>query len=142
MKNRPKSLILFIALMSASLAAFAFGGHSTDRHAGFAFMMTHYLDLSDEQLAEIKPLTENMKVRMHEKGRKLFKEMMTLNPDDVDFLEQVESFATEKSFWIKEEMIRIGNVRAEIYAILTPEQRVKAQTFKEKMMKRYEKKTL
>ena len=55
-----------------------------------------------------------------------------INPDDIDYAEQLESFAEEKSAMIKHQFIAHGEMKAQIHAVLTPEQRTKAKQLMEK----------
>ena len=55
-----------------------------------------------------------------------------VNPDDIDYAEQLESFAEEKSAMIKHQFIAHGEMKAQIHAVLTPEQRTKAKQLMEK----------
>ncbi len=130
-----------ILIMSVGVGALALeDGHHKKNREGFHVMMAKHLDLTDKQQKEIKALTRNQKEKRHHIKKQIKKGLMQLNPDDSNYEQQLEIFAEEKSVLIKEDIIRQGQTRAKIHAILTPEQRVKAKEIMGKMDERHHKK--
>ncbi len=103
--------------------------------------MSDMLDMSDEQEAQLKVILKSAKEGKKEsKGsrRETRKEMMLLSPDDPEFMAKVEKQADMAASHMKAKMLTFAQVRKDVYAILTEEQKQKMQRLMEKRMKKME----
>ena len=86
--------------------------------------MAELLELTDVQKAEVEAIKAKYKVeRKKEKGDGLRKQMKTLDPGAADYAVQVELTAEKAAEKAKERVLRRSQMKAEIYAVLTDEQR-------------------
>lgn len=128
-----KFLLITSLLMFASTGAWAFGSkhESGDGDGRHLAKMTQKLNLTSEQQDKIKALMVDSKPEKKSDRKSFKKELMQLNPDDSDYNSQLEALADKKALQVKEGIIKRGQMRAEIYKILTPEQKVKAKEMRE-----------
>ena len=130
-----KSAIFFVVASALFIAganmAYAFGGgpggegnmeRRTDR-------MAERLDLSDTQRDQFKQIHEQNRGEgqaIHEAMQKNRDALHQLDPSAKDYAKQVATLANEKAELVKQMVVHKSEVRSEIHAMLTPEQREKA----------------
>lgn len=134
------------AMMSS--AAFAgngwFGGHGGDHHERMDHRglkrfekMADHLDFTDEQEAQLKTILEAAKAELGEGGRReMMMQMMSLDPESGDYDAQVEEAAADIADKVKSKIVVMANVRKQIHALLTEEQKEELKEKMEKRMKR------
>ncbi len=148
-KNLFKKTILLTTASAALMAsAVVFSGHKSHcnehgkgKHGGeiSLMIMEEVLDLSSAQVTQIEAIHERKKEArraMKEKrqaNKKSDGGIMALNPADADYLNKVEQLAEMKSQRMTARMIEKAKVRAEIYAVLSPEQQAKMDELHSKM---------
>jgi protein CpxP len=122
----------------------AFGGRGFERIA-------EKLNLTDEQKTQVKTILEDSKTRVKplmESMRESHKQTETLGTDGSFNEEQVNQIANAQAETMKQLFIEKEKTKAQIFAVLTPEQRAEAAKmkdefkgkFKERFKKRFDKK--
>lgn len=96
--------------------------------------MKDYLELTDEQAAQMKTLFEQ---QMAGKGkgsspRGIHQAMRDLNPADSDYQDKVNSLIESAQKQMAERMQAQATMRQQVYLLLTPEQRTKLEAMQEK----------
>ena len=132
------SVAVFLAGSSALVLA---GPHckENDREHGLEKMIRH-LDLSNAQNERIEIILESVdRNRSAKKGMPKMRALMALNPEDTDYLQQVEAHADAASKDMKARILEMARVRQEIHAVLTDEQKQALKDLMHKKMKRMEK---
>jgi len=122
-----------IAALSLAVPAVAFsGGHQGDRHQGMQ-RMADTLDLSDAQQEQFKQIHRKARPTM-QKLRDAMQDnreaMQKLDPASEGYMRQVSRLAAEKGSLVEQMVKARAGLRAEVAAILTPEQQDKAQKMK------------
>jgi len=110
-----------------------FGGRGFERIA-------QKLNLSDEQKTQVKTIMEDSKTRLKplmESMRESHKQAETLGTDGVFNEEQVNQIANSQSETMKQLFIEKEKTKAQIFAILTPEQRAEAAKMKDMFKERF-----
>lgn len=121
-------LMLAMSLaIPASSYANAQHGCWQHRHHGMQHM-AQQLNLSDKQKDQFKQLHRKSRDRM-QTIRDAMKDnreaLMKLDPQDRDYMSKVDKLATEKGRLVERSVKQFAKMRADFYAILTPEQRSK-----------------
>lgn len=112
-----------------------------EREHGLERMIKH-LDLNEAQAAKVEAILESVEnERSNKKGMPKMRALMTLNPDDANYFQQVEAQADATSKDMKAHILKMAKVRQEIHALLTDEQKQKMRALMEKKMKRMERKS-
>lgn len=131
-----------IALIGMSTAATAYdGGHDKgmedSKRGNHIERMRDQLNLTDEQADKIKAIfnAKRQEKKEHRKEHKEMREaMMNLDPSSPNYDGEVEQLAQKQANAMVREIKERAQMRKEIHAVLTPEQREKAQQmFKERM---------
>ncbi|MEP6903002.1 MAG: Spy/CpxP family protein refolding chaperone [Actinomycetota bacterium] len=111
--------------------------------SGFA-RITEKLGLSDEQKTQVKAILEDSKTRLKpllETLRENHKQIENLGTDGVYNEVQVQQIAGSQAETTKQLIIEKEKTKAQIFALLTPEQRTEAakmkDRFKDKFKKRF-----
>ena len=142
-----KHTLLGLALASAlaigttaALAAPGAGGPDSSghgwhghegRHGDSQMMMLHKLNLSDAQKASIKQIVSAN--RAQNKGQALRQQRAafeSMTPNDVGYQKAAASLAQAEGQATQVRVQQQANLRAQIYAVLTPQQQAQAATFK------------
>ena len=129
------SLAVFLAGSTAQAMA---GTHckDNDREHSMARMIKH-LDLSEVQKQKVDSILESHETeRGVKKGMPKMRVLMQLNPDDADYLEQVEAHADAASEQMKAHILTMAKTRQQIHAVLTEEQKQELKELMQKKMKR------
>ncbi len=147
-----KTLITKKNLLNMALVSFLAGGSvialassdcKEERREHRMERMLKNLDLSDAQRQKIDALLDSLEDEQKEhKGQPKMREMrmiMQLNPDDPNYLEQVEKHAKGASEQMQAQIIHKAKTRQQIHAILDEEQKQTLKQRMEKKMKRMEK---
>ena len=104
-----------------------FGGRGFER-------ITQKLNLTDEQKTQVKTITEDSQTRLKplmESLRENHKQAENLGIDGTFNEEQVNQIAGSQSETMKQLFIEKEKTKAQIFAVLTPEQRAEAAKMKE-----------
>ncbi len=140
--------ILAVAVLALG-AVFIFAQKGEMRRGGFGGKgfggpgferMFEKLNLSDEQKTQVKTILEDSKTRIKplmESIRENHKQIENLGTDGVFNEPQVQQFATAQAETTKQLVIEKERTKAQIFAILTPEQRTQAAQMKEQMKDRF-----
>ncbi len=116
------------------------GWHGQRGHHGHGQMrMLDKLDLSDAQKANIKQIvsterTQNEAPREALRQQRLAFESMT--PSDAGYQAAATKLAQAEGQSTQARVQRMANLRAQIYAVLTPEQQAQAATFRQQAQER------
>ncbi|UZE96666.1 Spy/CpxP family protein refolding chaperone [Alkalimarinus alittae] len=99
------------------------------------------LDMTDEQETQLKAILTRAKEdgktnKMARRGMR--QEMLSITPDDPEYHAKAEKHADAAAAQLKTKILKSAEVRKEIYAILTDEQKQKMQRMMEKRMKKGE----
>ncbi|RLL55663.1 periplasmic heavy metal sensor [Mariprofundus sp. EBB-1] len=140
MTNNRGAIVFALAAMlmmsSANMAnAYPDGPPDGDRHGQ---RMAEQLNLSDQQRQQVKQIrSENRESgkSIHEAMRQNRDAMHALNPGSRDYRAEVAKLADEKAELVKQMEMHRGESRAQVYAILTPEQREKEATLRSNFRK-------
>ena len=145
-----KATIAIIATLILGLGAvFIFaqkGGLGRSRFGGKGFggpgfeRMAEKLNLSDEQKAQVKTILEDSKTRLKPLMESLkagHEQIENLGTDGVFNEAQVQQIAVAQAETTKQLIIEKEKTKAQIFAVLTPEQRTQAAQFKEQMKERF-----
>ncbi len=144
MKTLIQSLLMSATLLGAA-AAYAGDGHDGHRrhggHAGHGGSYLHHLekklDLTEEQKAAIAEIHKAHPRDENKEDRRNFRrDLADLDPAAADYQQQVTAIAKEQAANLEQTIIERGAVHAKVYAILTPEQRVKLKELKAKRQER------
>ncbi|MDQ6997520.1 MAG: Spy/CpxP family protein refolding chaperone [Mariprofundus sp.] len=111
------------------------GDRSGDRNGQ---RMAQQLNLSDQQQQQVKQIRSDSRESgksIHEAMRQNRDAMHQLNPGAKDYSAQVAKLADEKAELVKQMVIHRSDARAQVYAILTPEQREKSSTLQQNSRK-------
>lgn len=112
------------------------GGHYKKEHHGEYGMkgerkldrMADYLELSDEQRTEINAIfadrADKMKAHRETMGD-FYQQMRELSPSDPDYVASVKKLADSQAAFMADRMVERAEVKAQIAAVLTPEQQEK-----------------
>ncbi|HQR35993.1 MAG TPA: Spy/CpxP family protein refolding chaperone [Blastocatellia bacterium] len=154
MKTTTKRIVIAasvgIVLLAGSVFAFAHG-HRKGHFAGtgippfaqkFLDRASVYLGLSDEQEAQIKTILENEKPKIQPLVAELAANRKALNEatDNGTFDEaQVKTIANKQGETLAALIVEKERVKTQIYAVLTPEQRAKAEQFRSRIEDRLKK---
>ncbi len=151
MKTTTKRIVIAasIAVVLVAGSVFAFAqthrrGHFRDSNLlGFAQKFlgraSAYLKLTDEQEAQIKAILEAEKPKVQPLIAELAVTRKALNEatDSGTFDEaQVKAIATKQGETLAELIVEKERVKTQIYAVLTPEQRAKAEQFRARIEER------
>ena len=143
-----KSIIAILVITVLGLGAvFIFAQKGKMRHArfgggfggrGFA-RMAEKLNLSEEQKTQVKTILEDSKTRVKPLMESLGenrKQAENLGKDGAFNEEQVNQIATNQAETMKQLFIEKEKTKAQIFALLTPEQRTQAAQMKEQFKER------
>lgn len=142
--------ILFggITLASLTLAsmAYAYGHHHGDeaqdggRHGHNRIVKQ--LELTEAQKAEFDAIHAQLRESLGGRPKLVFmKDIMALDPASADYAEQVAALAEKKAEEVKTSIKAMGETQAQVYGILTPEQRLKAKALHEEFKTKMETKS-
>jgi len=138
MKTRRTRLTL--AAVGLTLAGFALAaphGHRGDRHGspgmgGFGpdpvFIverLARHLDLDETQENRVSNILDAARPEfdaLRDRGRSARENMKNLDPSDPDYSAALDNLAQESGDIMTEAALLFGRVRAEVHAVLTPEQ--------------------
>jgi len=132
------SLAVFLAGSTAQALA---GSQCNDneREHSMARVIEH-LDLSEVQKQKVETILESLETEHGaKKGMPKMRALMQLNPEDADYLQQVEAHADAASEQMKAHILNMAKTRQQIHAILTEEQKQELKERMQKKMKRMEK---
>lgn len=115
------------------MGAMNFGGRGFERVA-------EKLNLTDEQKTQVKTILEDSKTRVKplmDSMRETRKQAENLGTDGIFNEEQVNQIAASQSETMKQLYIEKEKTKAQIFAVLTPEQRAEAAKMKEMFKERF-----
>lgn len=130
--------IFVIAQRSAGKAGPDFGRGFG--HRGGIEMALRGLDLTDEQNAKVKEITEAARTTVDplmEQTRANHEKIRTLGTDGKFDQPQVESLAAEQGNLTAKMIVEKERAKAQIFAILTDEQKAKAETMRSKFEEKF-----
>lgn len=138
-----KALIVFLVMAIVGVGAVFIFGQRGERR-GFAGRMgfggrgfervAEKLNLTDEQKSQIKTILEDSKTRVKplmETLRENRQQSETLGTDGTFNEEQVNQLAAQQAETMKQLFIEKEKTKAQIFAVLTPEQRAEAAKMKD-----------
>lgn len=104
------------------------------------FMFEQMLDLTDEQKAAVDEIYYAAKEQRKESRADRAADrqaMMDLNPGDADYQTQVAALAKQKAAQVEQKILSRAAMQAQVYEILTPEQREKLMQLKAEAKERF-----
>ena len=128
---------VFIFAQKSSREGFGKGGFGMGRGFG---RVAEKLNLSDEQKTQIKTIMDDSKTRVKplmEAMRENRKQGKELGQDGVFNEEQVNQIANTQAETMKQLFIEREKTKAQIFAVLTPEQRAEAAKMKDGFKERF-----
>ncbi|MEQ1603765.1 MAG: Spy/CpxP family protein refolding chaperone [Pyrinomonadaceae bacterium] len=131
--------IFVIAQRSGGMGGHGFG-HGPGRHRGGIGMALRGLDLTDEQKAKVKEITDAAKTTVEplmEQTRANHERIRALGTDGKFDHVQVEALAAEQGNLTAKLIVEKGKVKAQIFALLTDEQKAKAATMHSKFEEKF-----
>ncbi|GEM_PF-1175568 len=146
----PVSLALVVTAGYVSAGPHFGGGHHGMMNP--LEKMVDHVDLTAAQETQVDAILDQMKhQRGMQKGFKMMTSMIALDPEAADYETRVEQHADIIASKLKEKVMAMSAARKEIYAILTPEQKLelneeiaekvaKMEKRMEKRMKKHERK--
>jgi Spy/CpxP family protein refolding chaperone len=96
--------------------------------------MTKALNLSEQQVADIKAIHDQARQPSRAVDRK--NSIMLLDPSSPDYTKKVAALAAERAAQTEQAIIKRGELRLKVHALLTPEQQQKAKQLAEKRQQR------
>lgn len=118
----PLSLVL-LAMAGSLSAGPHYGGGKHSMFNPLERMLEH-VDLTEQQEEQVEALLATVKNESgFRKGFPIMKSMIELNPEDIDYMENVERQADLAANKVREKIIAISQARKDIYALLTYEQK-------------------
>lgn len=133
-------LLLVGAMTSATVMAKPFcgdrGHHMEER---FERMIEH-LDLSKDQEVKAESILADLKEYKRDKqAQKGTHQLMSLNPDDADYLDKVNQHADQTAANVKAKIIQMAQAKQSLYGILDDNQKAKISKMAERRLKKFEK---
>lgn len=142
-----RSMIAILAASTLSLAAVTYaGGHGHHgKHGGFGggmhrFMLEQQLDLTAEQEAAIDEIYSAAKQQRKETSAErgdVRQVMMDLSPSDPDYQTKVAALAKQMAAQVEQKMLTHAAMQAQVYELLTEEQRAELDDLKAKFKERF-----
>ncbi|HEY0459404.1 MAG TPA: Spy/CpxP family protein refolding chaperone [Pyrinomonadaceae bacterium] len=143
-----KSIIAILTIVVLGLGAvFIFAQKGKMNRGGFAGFggrgferIAEKLNLSDEQQTQVKTILEDSKTRVKpltDSLRESRKQAETLGIDGTFNEEQVNQIANSQSETMKQLFVEKEKTKAQIFAVLTPEQRAEAAKMKDQFKERF-----
>lgn len=134
-------VLVCVASLGGAVAVMACGagGHGMGHAHGFNEGMKHIVleqvvGLSEEQKAKVNEIRAGLKQKMREQHiQQNVGRLYELDPDAPDFQERVQKMAKLKSEKVEAHILARAEVHAQIYQLLTSEQKQKLNDFREKM---------
>ena len=96
--------------------------------------MTKRLDLSPEQVAQIKALRKSYRLEKKEYAAAQVQYKRLLNPADGNYMSLVQAQADQAAEKARQHLLAKGQLKADVYALLTPEQKNKSQKIRAKRL--------
>ncbi len=128
---------LTVGLLTVSAASFADAPCKTkqiplNKHK--IATMTKRLDLSPEQVAQIKALRKSYRLEKKEYAAAQVQYKRLLNPADGNYMSLVQAQADQAAEKARQNLLAKGQLKADVYALLTPEQKNKSQKIRAKRL--------
>lgn len=131
MKRLMTSVLLSAGLLTGA-AAYAGPGYGHGGGKDHVQFLTKKLDLTEEQKVAIEDIHRSygtVDKKQHKRSRAHF---ASLDPTAPDYSQKVAEMAREQGEKVEQSIIRRGEIHAKVYEVLTPEQREKLATLKQK----------
>lgn len=126
--------ILSAIIAGASFAGQGKGGYDRDGHRGHKDRALEQLNLSDEQKTSIAELKATQREAYKaQRQTDQTQEGVSATPDQADYEEQVQAYAQKKAAAMEARIIQKFKMKAEIYALLTPEQQSQLVEIRQEM---------
>ena len=145
-----KALIVFLVMAVVGVGAVFIFAQKGGRGGGFGGRMgfggrgferlAEKLNLTDEQKTQVKTILEESKTRvkpLREGLRENRQQAETLGNDGTFNEEQVNQLAARQAETMKQLFVEMEKTKAQIFAVLTPEQRVEAAKLKDAFKERF-----
>ncbi len=143
-----RSIVALIAASTLSMAAATYAGGYGHGHQGKhgshhsgmrGLMFERALDLTAEQKTAVDEIYSNAKQQRKASSserREARQQMMDLNPGDADYQSKVAMLAKQQAAQVEQRILAHADVQAQVYEILTPEQRVELEELKQEVKAR------
>lgn len=142
--KKASKIIVFTVITGLSVSAFAFGGSDKGRHGADPMKrlehMAVMLDLTESQVAQLKPVFEQQEDRHSAKGSKkgLMKSLHTAIENGAG-TNEINAIADQAADQARERVLKRAEVIQAVQNVLTDEQKMKAQEFRELRERRHAK---
>ena len=137
MKARKMMVSVLAASLVAGSSALAYAGQkencsAADRADKRVERMARHLDLDEAQTASVKALFADHADKRQQQPRKAMKGLAQLDPNAADYNEQVQARIADMQQHLAERVQNRADFKAELYAILTPEQEQKLSELRDR----------
>lgn len=132
--------IFVIAQRSGDKTGHRFGPGGRGHHAGGIGMALRGLDLTDEQKAKVKEITEASRTTIQplkEQAKANHEKIRSLGTNGTFDQVQVEAVAADQGSLTAKMIVEKERVKAQVFALLTDEQKAKAETMRTKMDEKF-----
>ncbi len=124
-----------LALIVAGTSTIAYGGKGNCKGKKIGSderitLMKHVLDLSDEQVAQVREIKATRITQARDAFGQERQRIRDLDPSSSEYEEAVAEHAKARAEKVEAKIVDRGQMRAEIFAILTPEQQEKFKEFR------------
>lgn len=96
--------------------------------------MKQRLDLSPEQVTQIKALRKAYRLEKKDNAAARLQYQRLLNPSDDNYMSLVQVQADQAAEKTRQHLLAKGQLKADVYALLTPEQQQKSQQYRAKRL--------
>ncbi len=143
-----RSIVALLAASTLSMAAATYAGGYGQGHHGkhgnhhggmHGLMFERALDLTAEQKAAVDNIYSEAKQQRKaasSERREVRQAMMDLNPGDADYQTKVATLAQQQAARVEQKILAHADVQAQIYEVLTPEQREELEGLKQEAKNR------
>lgn len=140
LKSKKVVSMALVGTVLVSVAAMSYAGPFGDRHYRHNPLekMLDSIDLTEQQETQTQRILDDVLEKPRKRGS-MVKELLTLNPDDADYISQANNLAQKAGEQTTKQINAMTKARKEIYALLTPEQKAEINKRIQKKLKRMEK---
>lgn len=140
LKSKKVMSMALVGTVLVSAAAVSYAGPFGDRHVPHNPLekMLDSVDLTEQQETQAQRILDALPEKPHKRGS-MMKELLTLNPDDANYIAEANNHARKAGEHVTEQINAMAKARQEIYALLTPEQKAEIDKRIQKKLKRMEK---
>jgi Spy/CpxP family protein refolding chaperone len=118
-------------------------GEKGSKHAGVERFrkMADKLDFTDAQEQQLEQILSSAKAKMEAEGERgaMRQKLMSIDPEDSNYDKEVAAAADQAATKVKAKILAMADVRKQVHAILTDEQKEKLEKMMEKRQEKMKK---